>query len=203
MPVTTDNMVTPEDLTKWPYLAKVNIPSLKANVDLLIGTNAPRLLEPWEVINSCENGPYAVKTVLGWIVNGPLNGNSGALETELPSATVNRISVCKSEEKLIHQYNHNFNEKRVEEKDNPDDVSRGMKISDLLKNSRWIEGSAFLWKHEEDWPKTVLEATLDPNDQEVRKEVTANVINKHDVSRPVDQLIAYFSDWRRLKTAVA
>ena len=72
MPVTTDNMVTPEDLTKWPYLAKVNIPSIKASVDLLIGTNAPRLLEPWEVINSCGNGPYAVKTVLGWVVNGQM-----------------------------------------------------------------------------------------------------------------------------------
>lgn len=46
------------------------IQSIKANVDLLIGTNAPKLLERWEVINSQENGPYAVKIVLGWVVNG-------------------------------------------------------------------------------------------------------------------------------------
>lgn len=48
MPVTLDNMVTPEDLASWPYLSKVRIPSIKANVDLLIGTNAPKVLEPWE-----------------------------------------------------------------------------------------------------------------------------------------------------------
>jgi len=46
MPVTLDNMVRPEDLASWPYLSKVHIPSLKANVDLLIGTNAPKVLEP-------------------------------------------------------------------------------------------------------------------------------------------------------------
>lgn len=32
MPVTVDDMVTPEDLAKWPYLAKVHVPSIKANV---------------------------------------------------------------------------------------------------------------------------------------------------------------------------
>ena len=47
-----DNIVTEEDLAKWSYLAKVKIPSIKANVDLLIGSNAPKMLEPWEVVNS-------------------------------------------------------------------------------------------------------------------------------------------------------
>jgi len=32
MPVTLDNMVRPEDLACWPYLSKVHIPSIKANV---------------------------------------------------------------------------------------------------------------------------------------------------------------------------
>ncbi len=95
MPVTVDNMVTPEELAKWPYLSKVNIPTINANVELLIGTNAPKILEPWEVVNSRGSGPYAVKTVLGFVVNGPLNGNSGVSEVELPLAMVNRISLCK------------------------------------------------------------------------------------------------------------
>lgn len=55
MPVTAEDMVTPEDLAKWTYLSKVHIPSLKANVDLFTGTKAPKSLEPWEVINSCGN----------------------------------------------------------------------------------------------------------------------------------------------------
>lgn len=49
MPVTKQDMVTSEDLVKWQYLSKINLTSINAEVDLLIGTNAPKLLEPWEV----------------------------------------------------------------------------------------------------------------------------------------------------------
>ena len=98
----------------------------------------------------------------------------------------NRISTIR-ETSEPSQWRH------VGSKDNPaDDASRGMKVSNFLKNSRWIEGPAFLWKHEEDWPKTVLDISVDSNDQEVRKEVTANVVGVCDVSSPTDQLIGYF-----------
>ena len=55
--------------------------------------------------------------MLGWVVNGPLIGNSGTLEAGLPSANVNRISVCKLEQMLTKQYNHEFNERSGEEKE--------------------------------------------------------------------------------------
>ena len=143
----------------------MNIPNLKANVDLLIGTNAHRILEPWEVINSSGNGPYAIKTVLGWVVNGPLNGNSGASEEELPLAMMNRISTIRETSKPS-QWRH------VGSKDNPaDDASRGMKVSDFLNNRRWLGGPTLLWKREQDWPRTVLDVSVDSDDQEVRKEV--------------------------------
>lgn len=61
---------------------------------MLIGTNVPKLLEPWEVINSQGNGPYAVRTVLGWVVNGLLAGSN---DPESAPVTVNRISVSKLE----------------------------------------------------------------------------------------------------------
>ncbi|XP_056272956.1 uncharacterized protein LOC130195451 [Pseudoliparis swirei] len=109
----------------------------------------------------------------------------------------NRISTIR-ETSEPSQWRH------VSSKDNPaDDASRGMKASDFVKSSRWLEGPGFLWKHEEDWPKTVLEVLVDSDDQEVRKEATVNVISVVDVPSPTDQLIAYFSSWRRLKTAVA
>ena len=78
MPVTTENMATPEELAEWPHLSNIHIPHLKANVDLLIGTNAPRILEPWEFIKGHGSGPYAV--VLGWVINGPINRNDGAVK---------------------------------------------------------------------------------------------------------------------------
>ncbi|XP_014834503.1 PREDICTED: uncharacterized protein LOC106912190 [Poecilia mexicana] len=114
MPVTKDNMITSEDLIKWPYLSRVHVPSINAEVDLLIGTNAPRLLEPWEVINSQNNGPYAVRTVLGWVVNGPLDSNS---TQEVSSVSVNRISVSKLEELLKRQYDHDFCEESTDKQE--------------------------------------------------------------------------------------
>ncbi|KAM3849947.1 amphiphysin [Diretmus argenteus] len=42
------------------------IPPINADVDLLIGTNASKQMESWEVINSCGDGLFAVRTRLGW-----------------------------------------------------------------------------------------------------------------------------------------
>ena len=43
------------------------------NVGLLIGANCTRALEPIKVIPSRNNGPYAMKTVLGWCIVGPIS----------------------------------------------------------------------------------------------------------------------------------
>lgn len=129
MPVTSDNIVTQEDVLKWPYLSNVQVPSIEANVDLLIGTNASKLLEPWEVINSRGNGPYAVKTILGWVVNGPLQASSVA-ENGLSVASVNRISVSRLEEMLSNQYNHDFNEQNSEQQGMSREDLRFLKIMD-------------------------------------------------------------------------
>lgn len=112
MPVTTSSIPKQSDLAEWVYLSKVTIPSIDSKVELLIGTNAPNLLEPWEVINSQNGGPYAVKTLLGWVVNGPLRSTAGCGQ----NVTVNRISVVSLEKLLISQYNQNFNEAASEEK---------------------------------------------------------------------------------------
>lgn len=41
------------------------------------------------------------------------------------------------------------------------------------------------------------------DDTEVRKEATVKIISVNEVSNPIDQLFATFSDWRRLKTPEA
>lgn len=99
------------DLTQWAYLKKVKHPTIDAKVELLIGTHSPKILEPWEVINSQGEGPYAVQTLLGWVVNGPLR-NRGDGSTVF----VNRISFASKEELLISQYNQDFNQVSSQEK---------------------------------------------------------------------------------------
>ena len=58
MPVGTDNIIKEEELANWPYLDGVDIPRIQADVELLMGTTASKMLEPREVVNSHGNGPY-------------------------------------------------------------------------------------------------------------------------------------------------
>lgn len=93
MPVGPANIITTETLKKWPYLNNVDIPEIHAEVELLIGTNASKLLEPWEVVNSQGDGPFAIKTLLGWVVNGSKGDWKGKHDdNNCHFATVNRVS---------------------------------------------------------------------------------------------------------------
>lgn len=59
----------------------MTLPEIDSEVELLIGINAPRVMEPIQVICSVNNGPYAIQTSLGWTVNGPLRGDGGDQST--------------------------------------------------------------------------------------------------------------------------
>lgn len=50
----------------------INLPQVNVGRDLLIGTDAPKAVEPLEVVHSVKDGPYAIQTLLGWTVNCPL-----------------------------------------------------------------------------------------------------------------------------------
>ncbi|KAJ7995620.1 hypothetical protein DPEC_G00246470 [Dallia pectoralis] len=78
MPVGRNNILTQQDQERWKYLSGIKIPSLEAEVELLIGTNAPKLMEPWDIINSQGEGPYAVRTLLGKSVRKQLKEILGA-----------------------------------------------------------------------------------------------------------------------------
>lgn len=117
MPVTTVNIASQKDLECWPYLSHICLPMINAGIELLIGANVPEALEPWEVIRSQNNGPYAVRTMFGWTVNGPLKGvgiNGDDAANQLP-VTVNRIAVMKLEELWKQQFKADFPETAHEE----------------------------------------------------------------------------------------
>ncbi len=112
MPVNKHNIPIQSEVSKWLYLKGVLLPTIEADIGLLIGTNASKLLEPWEIINSQGDGPYAVRTLLGWVVNGPLRGGDNRCTT----VNVNRISLVNLHDLMIAQYNTEFNEKAYDEK---------------------------------------------------------------------------------------
>ena len=60
------------DVERWFYLKDINLPCIDGDVKLLIGSDVPKALELQEVQKSEDGGAYAVQTLLGWTINGPL-----------------------------------------------------------------------------------------------------------------------------------
>ena len=57
-------------------------------VGLLIGLNCPSALRPREIVYGEESDPYAVRSLLGWCVNGPL-----CTSQQIGKITCNRICI--------------------------------------------------------------------------------------------------------------
>ena len=105
MPVNKGNIPQQNDIGQWSHLRNLHLPELDSEVELLIGSDVPKALEPIEVIRSVGDGPYAVKTMLGWTVNGPLGGKADAQEI-----SANRISVVKLDQLWEQQFKTDFPE---------------------------------------------------------------------------------------------
>ncbi|XP_038154235.1 uncharacterized protein LOC119791920 [Cyprinodon tularosa] len=117
IPVQRENIPSQQHLQKWSYLNEVHLPCIDASVDLLIGANNSKVMEPWHVINSQEEGPYAVKTVLGWMVYGPVTNENPHVRVKTTPYSVNRIAVEEVEQLLIQQYNTDFPERVYDDKE--------------------------------------------------------------------------------------
>lgn len=118
MPVSKINVPCQDDVAKWAYLSSIRLHEVDADVDLLIGTDSPKVLEPWELINSQCGGPYAVRTRVGWVINGPLragNSEGTGVKSGCIVVTANHISVEHLESMLMQQYNHDFTERTSDE----------------------------------------------------------------------------------------
>lgn len=87
---------TPEKVAEWPHLRHIKHSFHKYDpgipIGLLIGANCPQALEPIKVIPSDGNGPYGLKTRLGWSLVGPVLRRKG----EKQKIRCNRIAVKDS-----------------------------------------------------------------------------------------------------------
>ena len=117
IPVSKENIPVQEDLEEWPHLHGIELPQIKADIGLLIGCDVYKAMEPWEIIHSEDDGPYEVRTILSWVINGPLRGNGCITPPESgQSVSVNNISIASVENLLVQQFNYDFPEKASEEK---------------------------------------------------------------------------------------
>ena len=71
------SLVKQNELQLWPHLSDLHLPDIDCNeVYLVIGQDNNDLLLP-EIIRSGQPGePYAIKTPLGWVLNGPVGGQN-------------------------------------------------------------------------------------------------------------------------------
>lgn len=85
---------------------------------------------------------------------------------------------------------------------NPADcVSRGVSASNFLRDQVWMSGPGFLLQPVSHWPKGP-ELTLTLSDPEV-KVLAVSVSTPEDCSDTVNKLRMHYSQWHRLKKAVA
>ena len=84
---------------------------------MLIGANFPRALEPIKAILSRNDGPYVMKTVLGWCIVGPISYRNQS-ERKI---TCNRTAVMEAGSNKVSR--HYF---AVENKLKPDDDVKSM-----------------------------------------------------------------------------
>ena len=127
IPVDDEDIPTKERVSCWKHLEPIVkfLPSSGQviKVGLLIGSDCPKALEPHNTISSKNNGPFALKTRLGWCVSGPLDETNISSKT---SKNLNRIgrpttTTCcfqsRTEvkeidltEMMLCMYRHDFNE---------------------------------------------------------------------------------------------
>ena len=75
IPVDSCEIATAGKFKKWDYLERISKElgdNENISVGLLIGANCLEALEPVEVIPIQNDGPYAIRTPLGWCVVGPI-----------------------------------------------------------------------------------------------------------------------------------
>ena len=104
LPVSTNAIGTQEDVNRWPHLKGITVPNIEAEIGLLIGRDVPQVLQPVEVRESKNGGPFAMHTVFGWVLNRSL-GWTGPEES-----TANFVDANANLSKKFDYCNLEFND---------------------------------------------------------------------------------------------
>ena len=74
LPIRPQHLGTMSDINEWPHLQGIDLPRASANeVTMLIGLDCPDAVMPLDIVKGKRGEPYAVRTRLGWTLNGPLS----------------------------------------------------------------------------------------------------------------------------------
>ena len=103
---------------------------------------------------------------------------------------------------IIHETTSVDQWRYVDTKSNPADIaSRGLNVADQKRITMYLNGPDFLWTDTVKWQNQPSIPSIDQQDREIKKEVSINSATVEMAS--LKNVIDYFSDWYRLKRAVA
>ena len=112
IPVSKEDIPTQGDVDQWPHLCGVHLPEVAAEIGLLIACDVPTVFDPLEVKHSEDGGPYASRTSIGWVVNGPLGRHH-----EGPRATSFFMKADPEFHRMVKDfYNGGFGESSADDK---------------------------------------------------------------------------------------
>ncbi|XP_068206286.1 uncharacterized protein [Palaemon carinicauda] len=118
IPVNHDQIPRYEMLEDWPHLSSVinMIPVYQPELDIgiLIGSNCPTALQPLEVVPTSGYGPFAVRYLHGWIVNGPVHvkvSSNGVSCHRLLVYDVQHVTDCITVESIRKYFELDFSER--------------------------------------------------------------------------------------------
>ncbi|KAK3741593.1 hypothetical protein QZH41_012537, partial [Actinostola sp. cb2023] len=101
LPITEESILTKNELSSWPHLKDVNMAEIpNKEITILIGSDAPEALCPLEVKSGKKGEPYALRTLLGWTVTGPLKGRT-TRRAEVNYLHVDQVLGCDEPESVL------------------------------------------------------------------------------------------------------
>ena len=107
IPSKRNEIPRPESAAKWPHLShlvnKIYPYQENLQVGLLIGSNCPSAIKPKQVIPGRSSDPYAIRTLLGWGIIGPVTGSTNKEDLDV---LCHRVAVKEigSEELPSHSF---------------------------------------------------------------------------------------------------
>ena len=73
-PALMSSVANAVEVAKWDHLKDIDItPMDKSGVTMVIGQDVPQAIMPLEIRRGRDQEPYAVRTKLGWVLNGPID----------------------------------------------------------------------------------------------------------------------------------
>ncbi|XP_071150422.1 uncharacterized protein [Mytilus edulis] len=142
LPVSRKDIVSSNDLQRWPHLCDVPLNRVNCDVGLLIGINVPRAMEPWDVITSVNNSPFSMKTLLGWVINGPLDvvNTDQVVGMFVSSNRITANQIFPSlEDQLRNHFNYGFSERTIDDENEPSKEDKQF-LDNVSKSSSLVNG---------------------------------------------------------------